>query len=371
MSRLVKLLSVSAVAGAAVLATARPANAQGRYFYRQSPTIYSYYPFGPVVMPFGYGVMPAYGLGMNQAGAFFPSMTGGYGFMSSRLYYSPSSYGGGYSYPMTYDSTYPSSGSYGYGMAARESYYLRQAQRQAGYGGGYGSVAYDRVVPERGAKPADPNRWKDAPEALRQALFNPTEQSINSGQALNELLKAIPDLEAAGGKADPPFLPPELLAKLTFTGGPSADALNLVRAGKIEYPPALRGSEFDAQRVAIEKDLATAAELVRAGKKIDPVLVDRLTGNVKRMKAKAPVDVEAVAALARLEEAVKYLKSADASGLFVPAWQSDGATLRDLGKFMARYKLQFGPAAPGGEALYAALHRGMVGYVNQLAAAKK
>jgi len=369
MSRLVKLLTVSVVAGAAVLATARPANAQ--FFYRQMPTIYSYYPFGPVVMPFGYGVMPAYGLGINQAGAFWPSSTGGYGFTSSRLYYSPAYYGGyGGGYPMTYDYSYSSTGSYGYGMAAQESYYLRQAQRQAGYGEAGGAVSYDRV-PDRGAKPADPNRWKDAPAALKQALFNPTEQSVNSGQALSELLRVIPDLEAAGGKADAPFLPPEVLAKVTFIGGPAADALNMVRAGKVEFPPVLRGTEFDGPRTAIEKDLATASDLVRAGRKIDPALVDRLSANVKRLQANAPVDVETVAALARLNAAVTFLKSADASGLFVPGWQTEGATLRDLGKFMARFKLQFGPVAPGGEPLYGALHRGMVSYVNQLAQAKR
>jgi hypothetical protein len=368
MSRFVKLLTVAVVAGVAVLASARPANAQGMFMYRQMPTIYSYYPFGPVIMPFGYGVMPAYGLGINQAGAFFPSPTGGYGFMSSRLYYAPAYYGG-YAYPNSYDYSYPTSGSYGYGMAARESYYLRQAQRQAGAEAAGGAVYADRL-PDQGAKPADPNRWRDAPPALRQALFNPTEQSVNSGQALNELLKTSTDLEAAGAKTESPFLPPEVLAKVTFIGGPAADALNMVRSGKIEFPPTLRGTEFGGPRTAIEKDLVTASEAIRAGKKLDPALVDRMSANIKRLQAKAPVDVDTTAGLARFDAAVTYLKSADASGLFVPAWQTDGATLRDLSKFMTRYKLQFGPVAPGGEALYAALHRGMVGYVNQLAAKK-
>jgi hypothetical protein len=205
---------------------------------------------------------------------------------------------------------------------------------------------------------------------LREALFNPTEQSINSGQALNQLLKASTDLEAAGAKTEPPFLPPEVLAKVTFIGGPAADGLNLVRAGTVEFPLTLRGTEFGGPRTAIEKDLVTASEAVRAGKKLDPALVDRMSANVKRLKSKAPVDVDTTAALARLEAAVNYLKSADATGMFVPAWQTDGATLRDLSKFMARYKLQFGPVVSGGEALYAALHRGMVGYVNQLSAKK-
>jgi len=373
MSRSAKYLIAAFVAGAAVVATAGPANAQYGYFYRQQPTIYSYYAFGPVVMPFGYGIMPAYGLGMNRSGAFFPSPTGGYGFMSSRLYYSPMyypSYGGGGGY----SPSYPTSGSYGYGMAARESYYLRQAQQgAAGYGAAGGLVNYDRVAPDRGAKAADPKvLWKNSPEAFRHALLNPTDQEIATGQALNVLLRAIPDLESAGAKADPPFLPPDFLAKVTFAGGPSADALNLVRTGTVEFPPVLRGSEFDGPRAAVEKDLAAAAEQVRNGKKVDTFLFDRIGENVKRMKAKPEADDDAAAAvLARLERVVKFLKTPDANGLFVPAWQTDGVTLRDLSKFMARFKLEFGPAAAGGEPVYAALHRGTAAYVNQLAQAKR
>jgi hypothetical protein len=273
---------------------------------------------------------------------------GGYGYP---FYYSS------YGYPMGDYNTYPSMSNYGYARAARESSYLRDAQKDAGYGKDTGA----------GRKP-DP--WADAPKDIQLAMSKPPEKDINSGHALNVVLKVIPGLVAAGGTADPPFLPPDLLAKVTFAGGPEADALNLVRAGKVEFPPAVSGTEFDAPRTAIATDLAAASRLVREGKTIDPALLDRLTANVERLHPTAPVDDKTAGTLARLDAAARFLKSADANGLFVPGWQTAGATLRDLSPFMTRYKLEFGPAAPGAEPLYWALHRAMVEYAKKLAVAK-
>jgi hypothetical protein len=274
--------------------------------------------------------------------------------------YGGGGYGGGFPYPMPYfDNMFQTTGGYGYGMAARESPYLRDAQKDAG----------NEKEPPANTRKTNP--LKDAPESLKQALSNPPEKDVASGRALNELMKVIPGLVAAGGRAEIPFLPPDLLSRLSFAGGPEADALNMVRAGKVDFPPAVMGPESEAARTAIEYDLAAASRLVRDGKPIDSALADRLAANIARLHPKAPVDEGTELALARLDAAAKVLRSPDANGLFVPSWQTEGTTLRDLGQFMSRYKLEFGPAVPGTESLYWSLHRAMVGYVNQLAAAKR
>jgi hypothetical protein len=355
MSRFTKQLSALFVAGAAVLATAGPADAQ--FFFRQSPTQFSQFPFGRVVMPFGFGVMPAYGLGINSAGAFFPSPRGGYGFVSSRLTYRPMSYP---LYP-----AYPVTTGYGSSRYAQDQYNLYYAQRAARYGfdGRVLAAGYNgRVV-----RAVKPEQWKDAPEALRQAVLAPSDADIASGKALNELLAAVRNQESKGVKTEMPFLPPDVLAKVTFAGGPAADALNLVRTGTVEFPAALRGSDFDAPRRAIETDLAAIAAQVRDGKKIPPHLADAVAANVRKLNAKTVLlaDADAAEFLDRMERLAKFLKSPEGSAAIVPTWQTVGVSLSDLGRYFERYKIRFGPAAAGNEPAYAALHRGMVGYLSQ------
>jgi hypothetical protein len=368
MFRQVKLVASSVVAGAAVLAAAQPASAQGRMFFRPMPVMNSGFAFNQAMTPMMFNAIQRNAIQQPNRVQFqrdiarltrTSSVTGPY---DARFLY-PAIYGGGYggyggyAYPMAYDtSMYQSLGGYGYGMSARDASYLREAQnsKDAGYGKSTGTERKTDLL-------------KNAPDAVTQAMSNPPEKDINSGQALNVLLKVIPGLVAAGGRAEVPFLPPDLLSKVTFAGGAEADALNMVRTGKIEFPPAMLGTEFDAQRAAIENDLAAASRLVREGKTIDPALVDRLAADIQRLHPKAPADPATEAALARLDAAARFLKSADANGLFVPSWQTEGTTLRDLGQFMSRYKLEFGPAAPGAEPLYWALHRAMAKYVHQLA----
>ena len=363
MSRLVKLLTVSAVAGAAVLATAGPVAAQ--VWVR---------PAYPGLQPWIYRT--------QYSGMYFPSPTGGYGFYNQHQYYSTSPLrtfilGPGYGVPGNYfyGSAAGMTGA-GLNLAGREQAALQQAQRDARNNAAARQQIFDQWAYERGSKRVDASKPKDLPEGLRQAVLNPSPDDLASGKALNDLLAAIQGWEAKGVKAETPFLPPDALAKVVVTGGPPADALNLLRTGKVNFPPALQAPDLDAIRAAIERDAAAAAEQARAGKKVDPVLADRIADAARRLKTKAAPLLRgetgfddataAVGSLNRLEAAARFLKSPDANGLFVPAWQAVGATLSDLSKYMGRFKLRFGPAAPGDEGVYAAVHRGMVGYLTQL-----
>jgi hypothetical protein len=363
MSRFVKLLTLSFAAGAVVLTTARPAAAQLAWIR----------PAYPGFQPWIYRT--------QYSGMFFPSPTGGYGFYTQHQYYSSS--------PLTTYLYNPGimPGAYSYGsasaltgigqnLAGREQLALQQAQRDARNDAAARQQIFDQWAYERGSKRIDSNAPKSAPEGLRPAVLTPSAEDLTSGKALNELLAAIQGLEGKGAKAEAPFLPPDSVARIVFAGGPAADALNLFRSDRVDFPAALRGPEYDDFRAAIEHDIAEVAAQVRAGKKVDPMVYDRLSDNARKLKLRVIPAVrgdlvfdDATAAIGfvnRLEATAKFLKSTGANGLFVSGWQTIGVALNDLTKYMGRFKLQFGPVASGDEGVYAALHRGMVGYYAQL-----
>lgn len=317
----------------------------------------------------------------QYSGMYFPSPTGGYGFYTQRRLF--------FSSPLRYTQLAPgtlpvpgvtspyygsSSGmnAAGLDLAAREQFAVRQAQLDARNLPAARQQLFDRWANERANRVLDDRAMKNAPDALREAMTNPSPEDLGSGKSLNELLAAIQELELAGAKAQTPFLPPEALRKINFTGGAAADALTLVRTGTIRWPEALQAEAFQPQVQAIQADVTAMADQIRAGKKIDAFLTERLQENVRKLKMRSDTsDVQTAAYLSRLDEAAKYLKSAEGNTLVVPGWQSTGVTLSDLSKYMAKHGLQFGAGLQDDRQVYSALHRGMVGYYNQLAANRR
>ncbi len=269
---------------------------------------------------------------------------------------------------------YGSSGGFGGPLNDRTQLALQQAQRANRNDLQLQQQQFDAWANERGAKVVPKEQLAKASEAVRIALATVSEADILSGLALNQTLKAIQELEAKGVKANAPFFPPELLSKAVFQGGAAAEVLNFFRDDSLTFPVGLQTTEFEALRNLIERDFEAVVGQVKAGKKIDPFILDRFSANLKKLHAMHPTAEEEKGGcgfLKSLESAVKFLKDPASNGLLVGNWHAIGAGVGELTKHMTKFKLTFGPASAGNDDAYRSLHRGLVAYLTDLAQAKR
>jgi hypothetical protein len=241
-----------------------------------------------------------------------------------------------------------------------------RAQSEAGRDYGIRNSIADQAAYER----REAAKAQERPGARALVATNGAE--IASGAALNRILAAAIALDR-GEKLNSVFLPPNLLAEIRFAGGDPAEALNLIRAaGHLPFPKAFEAGPMAELKPRIEKDVAAVAAPLLAGKPRDPAAVAALEGTVQKARAamkpaEKDLDFEGATALRRfvnqLDSTVAALKKADAAALFVPRWATEGTSVAELIRHMAKFKLQFAPAPKGAEESYAALHRGLADYL--------
>ena len=151
-------------------------------------------------------------------------------------------------------------------VAAKRAADLAAAQRAGGqaFRAARGGIA-DQYAYERGARPAaKPDDLARAAGLVDRDLLTADPAEIASGAALNGLLGAVEPLQAKPGKpVDSPLLGPDLASRVEFAGGPNADALNLLRAGRLTFPAALRTAALADWRT--ETEAAYTAAIVAAG----------------------------------------------------------------------------------------------------------
>jgi hypothetical protein len=237
------------------------------------------------------------------------------------------------------------------------------------------NAIYDQWVYEKYGMMGLPALTTDenAPAALTNALTAPNAAEVASGEALNHVLVATIAAEKKGAKAESAYLAPNLLAEVRFSGPPAADAINILRqAGKLNFPAAFDNGPLAEVRPALDRDFAAAAAPVLAGKPADSARVAKLEATLKATRAKLDplikdMDFEAATAARRLlnqmDVAVGVLKGPGTAGLIDPRWATEGTSVADLAKFMAKNKLLFGPVTKGNEDAYLALHRALATYL--------
>lgn len=218
------------------------------------------------------------------------------------------------------------------------------------------------------------------PAVLDPSLVRPAEEQVVSGEVLNRLAAAIRELTAKGAKADSPLFPAEVLARVTFEGSVAADVIQMVRAGTFEFPPAFAGPGLDQARAEVAAPAAAAVEALAAGRRVDGPTADRLATAVKKARADAAPTIRDLppgqaADVARflnvLDGLAQIGRDPGQPGVYPAKWVSVGATAAELLAQMGKYKLTFGPAAPGSEDAYHALTRGLIDYYAALSRPKK
>jgi hypothetical protein len=172
-----------------------------------------------------------------------------------------------------------------------------------------------------------------------------------------------------------------LLEDVRFSGGPSADLLNLFRqSGKLPFPAGLMAPNLAAFRAPLEADFAAAIAPLKAGRSADSTKVTKLDATLKKLDEAAPPVIrnlaidDAIAAerfLDQFNSAIKALKGPNIAGLINSKWATDGISVTDLAKHMTKYKLMFGLAPIGSEGSYLSLHKALATYLFVLSQAKK
>jgi hypothetical protein len=316
----------------------------------QMPTAFGMNPnlglggFGNLGSPFA----NPFGTGVWGGGLWWNSRFGPYGL------YGPYGYGGGLGY-----------GGLGYGGL--------------GYGGlGYGGAPSPAKPQEQKAAPPkeQPRAEKPAPprkpdDPNRQS---PSEDEILSGKALNSLLDRIRQLSADGNSEDRPDALLQLyvdgLKHINVTRGAGNIAL-LKNGGRLNWPEALLGPEFQGPR---ERLTARAAEAVRdAGSNgsVDPATIQQMANDVGQLRQLLRQKVgalsfqpftEAKAFLQTFDDALVALQQPDAAHHFDGQYALKAQTVLGLVKQMAENGLRFAPALPGDEAAYQSLYQVMAAY---------
>jgi hypothetical protein len=278
------------------------------------------------------------------------------------------------------------SGSFGRYDTSDVQLEFRKAQREAAVMWGRPDAAKNLIADQGayekiGLAPGGPGALKiPAGDALARSLQATTEADVASGEALNHILAAVISAEAKGGKGPSAFLPPQVIGEVRFAG-PAGEALNLLRvAGRLPVPAAFDAPQLRDLRVALERDFAAAAAPLLSGKPSEGAKVAALEATIKKLEAAAPPVIrelsfeDAIAArrfLNHLAATVRTLRAGGSSSLVNAAWATEGTSVADLVKHMARHKIQFGPAGEGGEPAYLAVHRGLATYLFVISQPKK
>jgi hypothetical protein len=334
-------------------------NGSGGYGVQLNFGINAMTPYGPMTLGYAY----PYSLGPSYVPDLTPSYNSGSGYMTGGSY-------GGYT-------SFDPLGTQQDLAAAQKATSARVKQDQAKElieaQWAYETLGVTGRTAVQGAR--------DQEEELQKALIVKDESEVASGMSLNRILVAIVIAEGKGAKGVSAFLPPQLLDDIRFSGGPSADLLNLVRlSGKLPFPPNFPGPTLQDQQTALEADFAAAIAPLRAGKAVDLAKVNKFAATLKRLEAASPAVIrnisydDAIAArkfLNRCDAAVTALKGTNLAGLINPKWSTEGISVADLVKHMKQYKFTFAPAPTGGEASYLTLHRALATYLFVLTQAKK
>jgi hypothetical protein len=206
---------------------------------------------------------------------------------------------------------------------------------------------------------------------LRVALFDPTQEEIWSGEALNTIFNDLKNAESMGLAAPSVPLDPQVLAQINLNSGDTYVGAGVLRNLKtFDWPWILRQSAFDATRQAVEQALRTAVAQVKTGG-VDIMLVNTVNtavstaeeqvGNMVQDQDITPTQyVDAMRYLKEIKSSLEVLQTNDAANYFNGTYQARGATVAQLVQNMAAQGLKFAPAPPADETAYSSLYRSLV-----------
>jgi hypothetical protein len=205
---------------------------------------------------------------------------------------------------------------------------------------------------------------------LRIALYDPTQEDIWSGEALNSIFTDLKNAESMGRTLPSVPLNPQVLAQINLNSGDTYVGAGMLRHLKFDWPWILRQSSFDGMRQNVEQLLRKAVAQVKAGG-IDITLVNQVkaavsdaldqVGDMVQNGDITPTEcIDGTRYLNEIKSSLQVLTTNDATNYFNGTYDARGATVAQLVQNMASQGLKFAPAPPGADHDYASLYRSLV-----------
>jgi hypothetical protein len=223
---------------------------------------------------------------------------------------------------------------------------------------------------ERMHKPSAQDLYeKDLADSLRRARRDPPPGEIYSARALNDLLRHLKEVQLREG--DPVTLDPDTLKRINVKLPSGRGNLGLLKdikeGGSLEWPLALKGSEYQEDRKQLERFAPAAVQQAQVGALVDTSMLRDMNAALKRMnetlvgriEVDPPSDfIVARRYLVQLEDAVKALEDPQAAKYFQD-WRAKGKTAAELVNYMKDKGLVFAPSTNGDEFAYQSLYQSL------------
>ena len=225
----------------------------------------------------------------------------------------------------------------------------------------------DEARYERGLAPtAEELRQQDLRRNLEWSLHEPPIGDITSARALNSILDHLRNDPAAARGPDV-RIPDGVLERINVTS-PNRDgaSLGLLRdEGKLQWPAALAGKEFEGPRTDLTQRLQDVVQELKFSNPVPQGKIndlkadwDKLRALVEKSGSSPTMYIEARSYLDQVNAAIQAMQDPNVAALFNHKFAAKNvAELVD-----GMRGLDFAPAAPGDESAYKALQQALAAY---------
>jgi hypothetical protein len=197
---------------------------------------------------------------------------------------------------------------------------------------------------------------------------------ILSGKALNDVLADLRGLDftsdPAGPYAFPLPLDEEGLKHVNVTTGAGNIAL-LKNEGRLNWPLALSGMEFEVERDRLAARALTAVRQAEFNNQVDASTIQQMTADVDTLDQQLQRNGRELPAMRYIEgktflhnfaDAIKALAQENVGNHFNGNYALKAQTVSELVGQMTKRRLRFAPALPGDEAAYVVLRQALATY---------
>jgi hypothetical protein len=209
---------------------------------------------------------------------------------------------------------------------------------------------------------------------LKLARNNPPLIDVYSGKSLNVLLKAIQVGQNSGIKGPPVPVDQAMLARIRLTDGQTASGVGLLKdGGKLQWPVALAGPDYQKSRQKIDGLMATAAQQAGGTSGVDPMTVTGLESAVnglaavllEQTKADQLTPTKAVQGkryVNELRDTIRLLQDPSVTAYVTGQRTPQGRTMPEVVDNVLGRGLTFAPSTNGDEQAYVAFYNAMLSY---------
>jgi hypothetical protein len=220
---------------------------------------------------------------------------------------------------------------------------------------------------------AEDERQRQLQLQINRSLNDPPSSEIWSGQALNNIIADIRKVEEKNPNRPSVNIDDDVLRHINLSPGMGNPGL-LRNEGRLHWPLTLQGDDFKSQRELLNS-LAPEAVRQAVNGRVDPGSLKDMVDSVAKMRQTLAANIrdltpnqfiEANRFLSQFDDALKILGRPDAGDLIRPQLAGKSTSVADLLKYMGDKGLLFAPAVAGDESAYAAIHRALVAYDNEV-----